>query len=233
MKFSSIPTYELILPSTGKKIKYRPFLVKEEKVLLLSIQEKNEEHVIHTLKDIINSCTFNMINVDKLPAVDIEYIFIMLRNKSMGEALDLEVTCNSCDAKNLVSCNLENIKVSKPLENVKDKTIKLTDELIVTMRYPTLEMSYNLTEGDDIQSTIEVIAKCVEFIDYQGKLHDTADLPFTEVVEFVENLTQKQINLIDEFLETIPQVVFDDDFKCSKCGNTNHIHIEGISNFFV
>jgi hypothetical protein len=229
MKFSSIPTYELNLPSNNKKIKYRPFLVKEEKVLLLAMQENKEDHIVSTLKEIINACTFNNLDVDKLPAVDVEYLFIMLRNKSMGDGLDLEVFCKTCEKKNVVTCNMETITVEQP--KVIDKNIVLSDELKVTMQYPTLEMSYNLSE-DDLTKTIEIISKCIEFIEYQGKLHDTTELPFSEVVEFVEHMTQSQLNKIDEFLESMPQVVFKDKFACKFCGAENVIRIEGISNFF-
>ncbi len=229
MRFSSIPTYELTLPSSGKKIKYRPFVVKEEKVLLLALQDTNENHVINTLKDLIHSCTFESLQVDKLPSVDIEYLFIMIRNKSLGEGLELEVTCSKCEKKINVMCNLDNVQVKKVDA---EKVIRLADNLVVTMRYPTLEMSLNLTELDDLQKTIEVMAKCVEFIEYDGKLFDTDELPFEEVVEFIENLTQKQLDKLDKFLETTPQVTFDDTVKCKACGHVNNIHIEGISDFF-
>jgi hypothetical protein len=229
MKIVSWPTYVLDLPSNGKKIKYRPFIVAEEKLLLIALQEGDEDGIVRTLKNIINVCTFEVMNIDKLPSVDVEYLFIMLRNKSMGEGLDLEVVCKACEKTNKVSCNLEQVKIERPFEM--DKNIQLTDDLKVTMKYPTLEMSYGLSDND-VDQTIEVIAKCIEFIEYQGKLFDTSELPFSETVEFVENLTQISIQKIDKFLESIPQVVFEDKFNCKYCNSENNIRIEGISNFF-
>lgn len=228
LKIAAAPTYVLHLPSNNKEVKYRPFLVKEEKVLLIALQESDEDQIITTLKSIINECTFNVLNVDDLPTVDIEYLFIMLRNKSMGEGLDIEVTCSNCEKKNLVSCNLNTITVEG---EKKDNTIILTDDLKVTMMYPTLKMSYNLSEND-IEKTIQVMARCIEFIEYQGKLHDTSELPQSEVIEFVENLTQAQLSKLDEWLDSLPDVVFKDKFTCKFCGHENNIRIQGLSNFF-
>lgn len=229
MKFVTTPTYELTLPSSGKKIKYRPFVVKEEKLLLLAIQENNEANIISTVKNIINHCTFNELEVEKLPSVDLEYVFIKMRNKSLGEGLELEVTCHACNKKNPVMIDLDAITVTSA--GVEDKTIVLTDNLKVTMRYPTLEMSYNLSDNE-MDRTTEMVAKCIEFIEYQGKLYDTAELPFQEVMDFIENLTQAQLKKLDEFLEGMPKVVFQDTFKCKYCQAENEIDIEGINSFF-
>jgi transcription elongation factor Elf1 len=211
-------------------MKYRPFVVSEEKILLIALQQNSDEAVIRAIKEMITACTFNQTDIEKLPSVDLEYLFLMIRNKSMGEGLDLEMTCTSCDKKTVVSCNLDNITVKKSSHT--DNNVKLTNELTITMRYPTLEMAYGLSDND-IDKTIEVMAKCIEFIEYQGKLYDTAELPFKEVIEFVENLTQQSLKKIDAWLSDLPQVVFDDSYVCAHCNAKNIIHIEGLNDFFA
>lgn len=227
---NAVSTYTLTLPSNGKKVKYRPFLVKEEKALLIAAQEGEEKQVIESIKDVIKACTFSAIDVEKLPTVDVEYLFIALRNKSLGEGLDIEAKCGACEAKNTIQCNLGDITVEG--KAAESNIIELADNLKVTMKYPTLEMTYNLEDGNVTQS-IEMVAKCIEFIEHDGKLHEVETYPLSEVVEFIEHLTQAQLKKINVFLESIPKTVFVDEFTCMKCGKKNNIRIEGISNFFV
>jgi len=229
LSFQTTPTYELTLSSNGKKIKYRPFIVKEEKILLMALQEGDENGIIVAIKEIISACTFGVLDVEKLPTVDVEYLFINLRNKSLGEGLDLEVYCTSCNAKNLITSNLEDIKIERNADV--GNVFELSDELKISMQYPTLEMTYNI-ETKNVEQTIELISKCIEFIEYKGKLHECSTLPLSEVIEFVEHLTQQQLRKINTFFDSIPRTVFEDRFKCLKCSADNHIRVEGISSFF-
>ncbi len=224
----TLPSYEMTLPSNGKKIKFRPFIVAEEKVLLMAMQE-NEQQVILAIKNIINSCTYGELDIDKLPTVDIELLFITLRNKSLGEGLSLESRCVQCNAKNFLECNLDDVKIERKVEM--SKNISLSDDLKVVMKYPTLEMTYNV-ESQNADDTIEMIAKCVEYVDNKGKLIDCSTLPLAEVKDFVEHLTQTQLRELNKFFDSIPKTVFDDTFVCKACGKENKIHVEGISSFF-
>jgi hypothetical protein len=230
LPLQTTPTYELKLPSTGATVKYRPFIVKEEKVLLMASQEGDERHTLEAIRQIIDACTFKKLNVPKLATADVEYLFIALRNKSLGEGLDIQATCGACGAKNIVQCNLDDVKVErkKDMSNI----ITLGDNLKVSMRYPTLEMSYDLSD-DDLNKTIELIAKCTEFVEYNGKLIECDTLPIAETIQFVEHLTQGQLKELNSYFESIPKTVFRDEFVCTKCAEKNTITIEGISNFFA
>jgi hypothetical protein len=224
----TLPSYEMVLPSNNRKIKYRPFIVAEEKILLMAMQE-SESQVILAIKNIIDACTYGELNVEKLPTVDIEMLFITLRNKSLGEGLSLEARCTHCNAKNYIECDFSNVKIERKAEV--DKNITLSDTLKVVMKYPTLEMTYDLKE-QNADDTILLIAKCVEFVDNKGKLIDCSELPIEEVKDFVEHLTQVQLRELNKFFDSIPKTVFEDTFVCKSCLKDNKVRVEGISSFF-
>lgn len=224
----TLPTYELVLPSNGRKVKFRPFIVAEEKTLLMAMQE-NEDQVIIAIKNIINACTFGELDIEKLPTVDVEMLFITLRNKSLGEGIALEARCTECNAKNFLECTFDSVRVEQQVEM--DRNIALSDELKVSMRYPTLEMTYDL-ESQNADDTIELIAKCIEFVEHKGRLISCDELPIEEVKDFVEKLTQVQLRELNKFFDSIPKTVFEDTFVCKGCGHQNKIRVEGISSFF-
>ncbi len=222
------PKYELTIPSTKEKVKFRPFLVKEEKALLLAQQSENQQTMLDTLKDVIKECTFGGVDINKLAIFDIEYIFIKLRAKSVGEISELTFQCNACNdpkAKMNVNINLEDIEVSFDKEHT-DK-IKITDDIGVKMKYPSVNLA---AENDD--SGFAVIASCIDYIYDKDSIYNSSEYSKEELENFVSNLTQQQFTKIQKFFETMPKLEKHLQLKCPVC---NHVHeqtIKGIESFF-
>lgn len=234
------PTYELKLPSNKKKIKFRPFLVKEEKLLLLAMETKDPVQIQETTKQVIKECTFGDIDVELCPPFDLEYILLQLRIKSVGEKSSVSLKCSSCDATNSMEVDLTKIDVIKK-ENQSNE-IKLTETMGVVMRYPTIADSSSLgsseegveeTKAVSAEKTIDMIASCIEVIFDKEKVYKTKDFSRNEVIEFVENLSQGMFQKVAAFFEDMPALRHTLEFKCVKCGSDNKVNIKGMQDFFT
>lgn len=217
------PKYELTLPSTKEKIVYRPFTVKEEKILLLALEEENEQRYAQALGQIIDLCTFGKCELLKMTKVDVEYLFINIRNKSLGEGLDVRHKCVACDKQNEMSLDLSFIEVIEK-KDVSNK-IKLSEKVLVQMSYPSLEVS--LSDAD----TNTNIAKCIDIICVADDVYVKDETNLNDFIEFIETLGQNELKLIDEFFDSMPKVIFRSEYTC-KCGQKNIIVVEGLNNFF-
>ena len=227
----STPVYELTLPVSGQKIKYRPFLVKEEKVLLIANETESLEQANLAIKNVVDNCTFNKLNIDKLPLADIEYLFIMLRAKSVGEEVVGEITCSGCEAKIDYTINLEKVGVNQP--NKMDPNVRISEDTVITMKYPSMTVARGLDDKEGIDMALDVTASCVEMITIGDAVHEADNLARGDIITYLENLSKKQLEMISNWMETIPVVLYEDDFKCPKCGHINPIKLEGIGSFFV
>jgi hypothetical protein len=228
----TLPSYEIFLPGIQEKVAYRPFNVKEEKVLLIAMQEPDFDHIIKTVKNLLSVCTFNKLNVDDLPQVDAELLFVCIRNKSLGEGVEVISTCTNCEAKNYMQLDLSKYEIEN-LDTKTKSTVQLSDNVWVKMRYPTLKMSMEaVKEEDEVDGILKVVAKCIVSVIQGEQVFSTADLPEKDVVDWMEGLTQEQLTKISDFLESIPQLVFNQDYKCIKCGHSNHIEMRGMEAFF-
>lgn len=225
----NVPTFELKLPSTGETVKYRPFLVKEHKILL-TMSEADDSEVARIVSELIDVCTFNKLNVSKLPHFDIEYIFLMLRSKSIGEAVDVIVNCQ-CGEKIETSFNIDDIKVERKEGHT--PKIMLTDDLGVEMNYPKFSDVVEVYASDDTEKIIEVVVKNIKGIFNNESYWDAKEQTAEELKEFVYTLTKNQFALIENFFVTAPKVVQEIECKCSKCGTLNKNRLEGLQNFFV
>lgn len=221
-----MPKYETTLPMTNKKVTYRPFNVREEKILLLAQEENNVESYIRAMNQIIQECTFDVHSIDTLNKVDAEFLYIQLRNKSLGEGVDVNGICTECDKRTRITMNLENIKVRNA--HVMD-AVQLNDTMWVQLKLPTMKdaLSINDTEGN------EAIARCLDTIIIDDNSYNASEYTAEERFEFVESLTSFQISKFKPFFDTFPAIEYDFDYKCQHCGADNHVHIEGIENFFV
>jgi ribosomal protein L44E len=233
------PIYELILPSTGKKIKYRPFLVKEEKMLLLAMETKDSAQIQTASKTVIADCTFGEMDVEKCPPFDLEYIMLQLRIKSVGEKVTPNFKCKKCETANEVEVDLTNINVIQTPEHT--NTIKLSDTMGVVMRYPTMsdddiaptskEDSENVLKN--AERSMQLIASCIDAI-YDGeKVYNTKNFTKQEVMEFIENLSQGMFQKIATFFQNMPSLKHDIKFACAKCGEENNLSIRGVQDFFT
>jgi hypothetical protein len=232
-----VPSYEIELPLSKKKIKYRPFLVKEQKNLLMAMESKETSTIHQTIKDILYNCTLTEdIDLDKLPIIDIEYYFINLRAKSVGEVVESKYRCNNVvedkECGNIMDAeiNLLDIKVNKPEVN---SEIQLTDKLTIKMKYPEFGVVKDSLKFDNLNDiTFNMIAQSIEYI-YDGEqfyyAHESTP---KEMLEFVEGMNQSQFLKVEEFFNNLPQMKETIKMRCSKCGFDHTIEVEGLENFF-
>jgi hypothetical protein len=233
------PTYELTLPSTKKTIKYRPFLVKEEKLLLLAMESKDPKQIQTTSKEVIKNCTFGEINVENCPPFDLEYILLQLRIRSVGEKVSTKMKCEKCEEPNAVEVDLTTVNVSASDNH--SNTIKLTDKMGVVMKYPNMGNEDLLAAGDkekddpvqNAELSMKLIASCIEAIYDGDKTYQTKNFSKEEVMEFIENLSQGMFQKIIKFFQDMPALRKEVEFKCAKCGVDNKVTIRGIQDFFT
>ena len=235
----AVAKYELTLPSTGKKVEYRPFLVKEQKALLLAQQSEDSVVMIDTLKDMIRSCAKTPINVDKLAVFDLEYIFSQIRAKSAGEFVDLYMFCDDDHgdenekAKALVRIDLSQLQVEFNPNHV--NKIHLFDNCGVVMNYPTIEIVKKIEqigEKREAELVFDIVAECMEYIYDGDEIHYTKEQTKEELKEFIENLTQDQFQNIEQFFETMPKLRHAVNYKCPVCSKEHNKVLEGLNNFF-
>mgnify|MGYP002622475868 FL=1 len=232
----STPTYELALPSTGKKIKYRPFLVREEKVLIIAMESEDEKQIAEAVKDVISNCIITRnVKVDELSTFDIEYLFLNIRGKSVGEDVEVLVTCPD-DGETQVPTviNLDEIKVQKGKGHSRD--IVLDDALTMRMKYPSMEQfiknNFGATELT-VESTFEVISSCIEQVFNEEESWSTSDCTKKELNEFLEQLSSKQFKEIENFFETMPKLSHTVTVKNPNTGVESEIVLEGLNAFFA
>ena len=229
-----IPTYELNLPSTGKVIKYRPFVVKEEKVLLLALESEDEKEIKNAVKDLIKNCVQTRIKVDDLPSFDLEYIFLQIRAASVGEMIEMQVTClDDGETRVTTQINLHNVKVIKP-EGHTNK-IMLDDKVGVIMKYPGFD---RFVEGSIIEKNVtsddvfEILADSIDQMFDEDSVYDSSTTTRKEKIEFVEKFTNEQFEKIQKFFETAPKLSHTFSVVNPKTGEKSEYTIEGLQSFF-
>ena len=227
------PKYELRLPSTGRKVQYRPYLVKEEKILMVARESSDQKQITQAVKDIIASCTFGKIDPEKLSVFDLEYVFLKLRAKSVGEISRLTLKCEKCEKPNQIEVNLDEIKVNT--ENLPDAKILLTDKIGVVMNWPGVTLISELSDmGQKSQEEMimSVIMGCIDSIFDDKGVYRASDHSKEELLQFIESLNQTQFLKIQKFIEATPKLEHTAQFKCQHCETDNSIVIRGLQNFF-
>ena len=223
------PTYELILPSSGDKLKFRPFLVKEHKILL-TMSEADDNEVARIIRELVDVCTFKTLKIKDLPHFDIEYIFMHLRAKSISETVEVVVNCE-CGEKIDTSFNIEDLKVVKP-EGHSNK-IMINNEIGIELKYPNIDDVVDIFSTKDNQKVIDLIIKSVKAIYNQEEYWEASDQSKEELEEFVYSLTKEQFDKLELFFVTSPKIVQTIKCDCPKCGKHNISKLEGLQNFFV
>ena len=230
-----IPTYELNLPSTGKAIKYRPFVVKEEKVLLLALESEDETEIKNAVKDLIKNCVQTKIKVDDLPSFDLEYIFLRIRAASVSEEITMKVTCRDDNTTEMeVSINLNEVEIFKP-EGHSNK-IMLDDVTGLVMKYPGMDRfidSEFLNKNIKTDEVFDFIADSVDQIFNDEEVWDSSTTSKKEMIEFIEGLTAKQFESIQNFYETMPRLLHKFTVINPNTEMESEYTIEGLQNFFV
>lgn len=225
------PTYELTLPSTGKKVKYRPFLVKEYKVLLSALEADTRE-VVRIVEEIVDVCTFKKLNIDELANFDVEYLFLQIRAKSISEVANLVIDCD-CGEKIPYDLDITKIAIQKPSGNKVNNTVMLADSVGVELRYPKFDEMMEIYENMQSDKVVDMMAKCIIAVYTDKERIEAKETPQEEMTEFLESLTKQQFDKIEQFFVDMPKLVQEVDKECPKCGTVNNLKLEGIQNFFV
>ncbi len=230
------PTYELEVPSTGKKIKYRPFLVKEEKILLLAMETEDDKQMANAVKTILSNCIQSpRFKVDTLSLFDIEYIFLNIRGKSVGESIELNITCPDDDETVVpVEVDVDDIKIHKTDKHT--NIIKLNDKVSVVMKYPSMDLfiKTNLKSSDsDVDDVFEVASMCIDQIIDGEDVYESSSFSKKEVVNFLENMDTQQFLKVQKFFETMPKLSHTIKVTNPKTKVESEVVIEGLANFFA
>ena len=232
------PTYELKLPSSNKKIKYRPFLVKEEKILILALESRDENEITNAVTDVLKKCILTKgIDIDSLPTFDIEYVFLNIRAKSIGEDIKMNVTCpDDGETKVPVTIYVDEIKVQKQKDHKID--IVLDDKMTLRMKYPSLNqfVDNNFNTSDEpesqVQKTFKVVADCMDTVYTKEDAWDVKDYSPQERLDFVEKLSSKQYKLIEKFFQTMPKLSHTIEVINPNTKQKNSVVLEGLADFF-
>ena len=229
------PTFELELPSTGKTIKYRPFLVKEEKVLLMALESKDEKQVVSAVKDLIKNCVITRIKVDTLPSFDLEYLFLKIRGASIGETITLTVTCqDDNETKVEANININEVEIFKPEGH--DKKIMFDDKTGLVMRYPSMKEFVDrefLQKEMKTEDVYGFIADSIDQIFDDEEVYDSSTTTKKEFRTFVDSLTTKQFEKIQKFYETAPKLSHTFKVVNPNTGKESSYTIEGLQSFFA
>jgi len=233
----STPTYELTLPSSDKKIKFRPFLVKEEKILILAMESEDTKQIARSIKDVISKCILSRgIKVEKLSTFDIEYLFLNIRGKSVGEHIEIMVTCPD-DGKTQVpmSINIDSIKVKKNDDHSKD--IKLDDTYTLRMKYPSLaeftKTNFGTMNEMKVDDTFELIASCIDQVYSEEESWSHQECTKKELSDFIESLNSNQFKMVEKFFETMPKLSHTVKVTNPNTKVESEIKIEGLQSFFA
>ena len=233
----STPTYELELPSTGETIQYRPFLVREEKLLVLALESENMKEITTAIKAVIkNSILSKGIKIESLPTFDIEYLFLNIRGKSVGEEIEVNVICpDDEDITVPVTISVDDIKVVKNKKHT--NKIKVDDSIMMEMRYPSLEQfiksNFDFSGANLMEQSFDLVASCVDKIYSDDEVWTSADVTKKELLDFLEQMNSSQFKQIETFFETMPKLSHTVKVRNPASGIESEVVLEGLSNFFA
>ena len=231
------PTYELELPSTEQTVRYRPFLVKEEKLLVLALETEDTKQITNAIKSVLKSCVLTKgVNVETLPTFDIEYLFLNIRGKSVGEELEVKVICPDDEKTEVpITIDLDEVKVQKSEGH--NKQLKLDDTLMMEMRYPSLDQfiknNFDFKDENQMEQSFDLIGSCIDKIYNEDEVWATADCTKKEVKEFLESMNSSQFKDIEKFFETMPKLSHTIKVKNPKTKVESEVVLEGLASFFA
>lgn len=236
-----VPIFNITLPLSNQKVRYRPFLVKEEKILLMAMESDDEKTVLDAIKQIVNNCCLDNLDIEELPITDLELFFLHLRARSVGEIVDLQYKCNNnvtgengeekkCD--NVVKLKVNLLEIKPEVEPNHTNKIELSPELGMVMRYPNFKMIEKIEASTDVDKIVKIITSCVDYIYDKENIYYKKDIVEQEILDFIDSMTREQFAKVQSFFDTMPKIKKDVEFKCSKCNYTEKIVVEGIQSFF-
>ena len=226
------PTYELNLISVDEPVKYRPFLVKEEKILLTAMEGEDPVEIINAVKQILKNCTLEDIDIEKLPTFDMEHLFLNIRSKSVGETSDIIIECEKCNESIPINISLSDINPT--IDENHTPQVKLNEKITIEMKYPTMENLSSYTQSDSsTEQTFQMIEESIFAIYDSENVYYMDDFPESERETFINSLTQEQFLSIAEFFNTMPTLTKDISYDCKDCDITNTITLSGLQSFFA
>jgi hypothetical protein len=232
----STPTYNIAIPSTKENLKFRPFLVKEQKALLLAQQSEDASVMVDTLKGVIRSCAQSKVDVDKLAIFDLEYIFSQIRSKSVGENVDLIFSCDVCDdekAKVKITIDLSKLQVETDPKH--EQKIHLFDDVGIVMKYPSVNVINTMDKygvDAEVDLVFDIVCECIDYIYDSKEVYHANEQTKEELQSFVNNLTSEQFEKIESFFETMPKLRQKVHYTCPVCSREHNKVLEGLNSFF-
>ncbi len=227
--------YTTKIPSTGETIKYRPYLVKEEKVLMIALEQGDEQGSLEAIADTLEACIEEPITIRNLPIFDIEYLFTQIRSKSVGETTRIQTNCKECNTPNEIAVDISKINIKVP-KSANSKLIKLSNEYTLEMKYPTLKdiaPKFNkYKEGNQTDQAFDMIAACIDAVQTKDERISLSDESPEEVTAFIESFSTDQFMKVKDFIEKMPRLKHDVEFQCGSCDHDNKLTLEGTADFF-
>lgn len=237
-----VPIYSINLVSTGKPVRFRPFLVKEQKLFLMASESDDVKETLSTIRQVLKNCILDDVDVDTLPTFDLEYLFMNLRARSVEEVVNLRYKCNNTPkdengeekkCTGVVEFDLNLLEI-QPTKNPEHKNkIQITEKLGVCLKYPTFEMIQKYENMSESEIMIRVLADCIDYLYDENQIYYAKDSTKEELEDFIDNLQQKDLEKIKDFFDTMPEIKKDVHFKCPKCSYEEDIMIKGLQSFFV
>ena len=237
-----VPIYSVTLLSTGKEVRIRPFLVKEQKLFLMAAESEDSKETINTIKQVLKNCVLDDVDIDSLPTFDLEYLFMNLRARSVEEVVNLKYKCNNtvkndkgedvvCNGTVEFDVNLLEIQPTKHTEHT--NKFMLNDKIGICLKYPTFEMVQKYEQMDENDIMVNILMDCIDYLYDDEQVYYAKDSSRKELEEFVDSMQQKDLEKIREFFDTMPEIKKDIHFHCPKCGYEEEMVIKGLQNFFA
>ena len=236
------PTYELNLISTGKPVRYRPFLVKEQKLFLMSAESDDTKELITTIRNVLKNCLLDEVDVDNLPSFDLEYLFMNLRARSVEEIVNLKYKCNN-NVKNdegeekkcnhVVEFDVNILEIEPTTHEEHTDKIQINEKVGIRLKYPTFEMFEKYDKLNQNEAMLKVLIDCIDYIYDDEQMYYAKDTPKKELEDFIDSLQQKDLEKFKDFFNTMPEIKKDLEFDCPKCEHKETITVKGMQSFFV
>ena len=231
-KLNNVPKFKMIIPSQNNEVTFRPFLVKEEKILLMALESDDQKHILNTVIETIKACVVEDIDTSKLATFDIEYMFLKIRAKSVGETSKIIMKCDQCESDNDISLNIDSIEIKVPsMSNI----IKLDDEISLEMKWPSFDSIVKddvLSSESNVNQIFGLIRSSIDAIQTKEERFFTKDQTAQELDSFVESMNNQQFTKVREYVEKMPKLSHNVAFNCIKCNHQNNTVIEGMQSFF-
>jgi len=225
--------YKTVVPSLNIEVEYRPYLVKEEKILMIALESQDQKQILIAIKDVIRNCVFDDIDVNKLTMFDLEALFLKLRSKSVGETTEVKAKCEHCETENKRVIKFDDIRM--PVVDRKSSTIALTDTVGLTLSYPKvsdIEKHEDTDNANSIDGMMEIMIDCIDSIYDANDVYSAKDSKREELKDFIDSLNSEQFALVTNYFQELPSLKYNLEFKCDKCEEDNSIVLRGLENFF-